>query len=167
MRCFAASRYWSESLGHDRAWKDYEYLQQKTCEVKIRERKTSEQQKKIAIFIWILNVFVLQNQIRQAYLPEVISDQTMAWLKIGPLGVAFSAMGTASLLNGIDRLQKVEREARKKEKAEKGEYNPNFVANGGDRTFRWLNSPLAVILKSIGLMLIGMVMILMPLFVKG
>ena len=52
---------------------------------------------------------------------EVISDQTMAWLKIGPLGVAFSAMGTASLLNGIDSYQKVEREARKKEKAEKGE----------------------------------------------
>ena len=98
---------------------------------------------------------------------EVISDQTMAWLKIGPLGVAFSAMGTASLLNGIDSFQKVEREARKKEKAEKGEYNPNFVANGGDRTFRGLNSPLAVILKSIGLMLMGMVMILMPLFVKG
>ena len=98
MRCFAASRYWSEIIGHDRAWKDYEYLQQKTCEVKIRERKTSEQQKKIAIFIWILNVFVLQNQIRQAYLSEVISDQTMAWLKIGPLGVVFSAMGTASLL---------------------------------------------------------------------
>lgn len=45
MRCFAASRYWSEIIGHDRAWKDYEYLQQKTCEVKIRERKTSEQQK--------------------------------------------------------------------------------------------------------------------------
>ena len=105
--------------------------------MRIRERKTSEQQKRrkhripkaviiwyaiaaIAIFIWILNVFVLQNQIRQAYLSEVISDQTMAWLKIGPLGVTFSAMGTASLLNGIDSFQKVERKARKKEKAEKG-----------------------------------------------
>ena len=32
MRCFAASRYWSEIIGHDRAWKDYEYLQQKAAE---------------------------------------------------------------------------------------------------------------------------------------
>ena len=46
MRCFAASRYWSEIIGHDRAWKDYGYLQQKTCEVRICEMKTSEQQKK-------------------------------------------------------------------------------------------------------------------------
>ena len=35
-----------EAIGHDRAGKDYGYLQQKTCEVRICERKTSEQQKK-------------------------------------------------------------------------------------------------------------------------
>ena len=152
-----------EAIGHDRAGKDYGYLQQKTCEVRICERKTSEQQKKKKAQNSESSDYMVCNS---RYSNFHFDSKCICSAK-SDLGVTFSAMGTASLLNGIDSFQKVEREARKKEKAEKGEYNPNFVANGGDRTFRWLNSPLAVILKSIGLMLIGMVMILMPLFVKG
>ena len=152
-----------EAIGHDRAGKDYGYLQQKTCEVRICERKTSEQQKKKKAQNSESSDYMVCNS---RYSNFHFDSKCICSAK-SDLGVTFSAMGTASLLNGIDSFQKVEREARKKEKAEKGEYNPNFVANGGDRTFRWINSPLAVILKSIGLMLMGMVMILMPLFVKG
>ena len=131
--------------------------------MRICERKTSEQQKKKKAQNSESSDYMVCNS---RYSNFHFDSKCICSAK-SDLGVAFSAMGTASLLNGIDSFQKVEREARKKEKAEKGEYNPNFVANGGDRTFRWLNSPLAVILKSIGLMLMGMVMILMPLFVKG
>ena len=131
--------------------------------MRICERKTSEQQKKKKAQNSESSDYMVCNS---RYSNFHFDSKCICSAK-SDLGVTFSAMGTASLLNGIDSFQKVEREARKKEKAEKGEYNPNFVANGGDRTFRWLNSPLAVILKSIGLMLMGMVMILMPLFVKG
>ncbi|MCI1665259.1 MAG: hypothetical protein LKI25_02670 [Atopobiaceae bacterium] len=117
----------------------------------------------ITVCIWLLTTFVLENQIKQAYLSKVISDRTMTWTKVGPLGVALSAIGTASLLSGIDSYQEVTREARTKVRVANRELDSDFLANGGGRAFRGLNSPFAVILKGVGLIAIGLAMILMPL----
>ena len=102
-----------EAIGHDRAGKDYGYLQ---YEVRIRERKTSEQQKKKKAQNSESSDYMVCNS---RYSNLHLDSKCICSAK-SDLGVTFSAMGTASLLNGIDSFQKVERKARKKEKAEKG-----------------------------------------------